>query len=88
MSTPALDTIMRQIRELTPEELRQVRQEIDHLSGARTGADELRFVEALQAEGLLANLPLPDPDPAVQGRRRLAQVTGEPVSETLVAERR
>ena len=88
MTSATLDALRRHIRELPPDQLRQIRDEINRLPVVPPDQGELQFVEALRDQGLLVALPVPDPDAGLYSTRRLARVTGEPVSETLVRERR
>jgi hypothetical protein len=87
MPRKALTQVLETIKTLAPDELRQVQEAVqegwasDHYS-----PEEERFHHALLAAGLVKEIKPPRGAPS--GERRLIQVRGKPVSETLIEERR
>ena len=89
MENVTLDRAAEIVKALTPEEQPQLRAMIDSWqteSPTKTPPEqERRFAEHLLAQGILSHLPTgerlhPDPEPII--------VQGEPVSETIIRERR
>lgn len=90
MAKTAVDRIVQQILALSPEEQEQVRQRIGQPPAAGALTDEekrKRLFEELYAEGLIDKIP--------SRSRRLAalnhppvKITGKPLSETIIEERR
>ena len=88
MST-VVDRLMEQVKALTVEERRTLREKLDAL----VPAGDLRskqeaLAELLVRDGLVQSVPPAVVDPAPYRNRPLAQVRGEPVSETIIRERR
>ncbi len=83
-----VEKMVQQIKTLTDEEQRQIRALLDIETpqpSEATVEQERRFAEHLLAQGILSHLPTgkrlyPDPEPII--------VQGEPVSETIIRERR
>jgi len=89
MENVTLDRAVEAARALRPEEQLQLRAMIDswqtETSAETTPEQERRFAEHLLAQGTLSHIPTgerlyPDPEPII--------VQGEPVSETIIRERR
>ena len=89
MENVTLDRAVEAARALRPEEQLQLRAIIDSWQAQAPSEampeQERRFAEHLLAQGILSHLPTgerlhPDPEPIV--------VQGEPVSETIIRERR
>ena len=89
MENVTLDRAAEIVKALTPEEQSQLRAMIDswqtEAPAEATPEQERRFAEHLLAQGILSHLPTgerlyPDPEPII--------VRGEPVSETIIRERR
>ena len=83
-----VEQMVQQIKTLTDEEQRQIRALLDAGTPEpveTTAEQERKFAEHLLAQGILSHLPsgerlYPDPEPII--------VQGEPVSETIIRERR
>ena len=93
-----LEQILEEVRTLTPEEQRQVRAALENegsaTNGRATNEDELRreglFEQRLRAAGLLEEVP-PDENEELAVAPEDWEpivVEGEPVSETIMRERR
>lgn len=89
MENVTLNRAVEIVKALTPEEQSQLRAMIDswqtETPAEATLEQERRFAEHLLAQGILSHLPMgerlhPDPEPII--------VQGEPVSETIIRERR
>ncbi len=89
MST-TLDKIIEEVRQLTPDEQRQLREKLNAIVPSSPTEDELEdaFEREMIAEGFLGEVkPLPGDDPKFYDYRPVT-VTGKPVSETIIEERR
>jgi hypothetical protein len=87
MGREALTQVLETIRNLEPDELRQVQQVVqERLAQEQYSPEEERFHQALLAVGLVKEIKPPRRIPT--GQRRLIQARGKPVSETLLEERR
>lgn len=84
-----LDRIIEEVRALPPDQQRQLREQLNVLVKSSTEDDlEDAFERELMAEGVLGEVkPLPDNDPEFYAYRPVT-VTGKPVSETIIEERR
>jgi len=85
-----LDKIIEEVRALSPEEQRQLREKLDAVVPSSPTEDELEdaFERELIAEGVLGEVAsLPDDDPEFYAYRPVT-VTGKPISEMIVEERR
>ena len=74
-----------------PDRLR-LRDELnDELAGNDTNgysSKEQRFITSMKQKGLITKLPLRKPDDARRRKFKPITVTGEPISETIIRERR
>ncbi len=89
MST-TLDKIIEEVRQLPPNEQRQLREKLNAIVPSSPTEDELEdaFERELIAEGVLGEVaPLPDNDPEFHAYRPVT-VTGKPISEMIIEERR
>ena len=89
MGSPSLENIVEQVKSLSPDEQRQLRDALDRfLTGPNQPLAEDEFEQRLAALGeiRLADAPMPDSSPyrAVKP----IEVEGKPVSETIIEERR
>ncbi|MBA3322182.1 MAG: hypothetical protein H0T45_12145 [Pyrinomonadaceae bacterium] len=85
-----LDRIIEEVRQLPPDEQRQLVERLTAIVPAPPNEDEREdeFERELMAEGILGEVkPLPDDDPEFYAYRPVT-VTGQPVSETIIEERR
>jgi hypothetical protein len=85
-----LHKLIEQARALSPEDKQRLRQAIDEEqpispSGMRTEED---FKQHLQMAGLLKEVKPPVTDLAPYRERSPLEIAGEPVSETIIKERR
>jgi hypothetical protein len=82
-----LDKIIEEVRSLLPEEQRQLIEQLN----AILPATEVRAVSEDEVERLLAKqgiINLPAEMPSVTARPKPIHVSGKPVSETIIEERR
>lgn len=85
MTQAILNQILNQLEALEPEELQQLNQAIQkHLVAKDTV--ETKFHQALLTSGLIKQLK--KSSSTEQTERRLIQIQGKPVSETIIEERR
>jgi hypothetical protein len=87
MSQTILKQILNQLQTLEPSELEQLSQVIQiHLSDRQTATKRAAFHQALVSSGLVQQIK----HPAFEQRSHshLIQVEGEPVSQTIIEERR
>lgn len=85
-----LDRIIEEVRQLPLDEQRHLVKQLNAIVPVPSSEDELEdeFERELIAEGVLgATNPLPDDDPEFYAYRPVS-VTGKPVSETIIEERR
>lgn len=84
------DRIIEEVRRLPPDERRQLVEQLKTIVPATPSEDELEdaFERELMAEGVLGEVkPLPQDDPEFYAYKPIT-VTGQPVSETIIEERR
>jgi len=85
-----LSKILEEVRMLPPKEQRQLRSQLDAIVPSTPTTDELEdeFEHELMAEGILGEVkPLPDDDLEFHAYRPVT-VTGKPISEPIIEERR
>ncbi len=85
-----LDKIIEEVRQLPPHEQRHLVEQLNAIVHTPSSEDELEdeFERELVAEGGLGAInPLPDDDPEFYAYRPVS-VTGKPVSETIMEDRR
>lgn len=84
----SINEILRALEQLTPEECQQVRQAIEQrLAGRTASGNELAFKQRLLAVGLLSEIKQ-SLRAAPPGDRTPIRVTGKPLSEMIIEERR
>jgi len=87
MTQAILNQILDQLETLDLEELQQLNQTIQrYLANKEQAAQRTKFHKALLTSGLVKQIK--QPAYSQQTERRLIQVQGKPVSETIVEERR
>jgi len=87
MAQAILDQILAQLEMLDLEELQQLNQAIQrYLSDQEETAKRATFDKALLGSGLVKQLK--QPSDSRPSERRLIQVQGKPVSETIIEQRR
>ena len=86
MANITLATILDAVKTLTLDEQRQLRSQLDQrLAHQDDDAGIRAFHEALLASGLVTTIKTPRVDHG--GPRRLIEVKGKPISETIIEER-
>ncbi|MEI2580909.1 MULTISPECIES: hypothetical protein [unclassified Scytonema] len=87
MTQAILNQILDQLEALEPQELQQLNQVIQkHLAAIEEAVQRTTFHQALLTSGLVKQLKQPSYNR--QTERRLIQIQGKPVSETIIEERR
>lgn len=87
MPQAILNQIINQLQELEPSELQQLSQVIDkYLQDSETTAKRTAFHQALVGSGLVRQIKKPTFERKTH--QPLIEVQGEPVSQTIVGERR
>ena len=87
MAQTALRQILQQIADLNGDELQEVSHAVQQrLSAQEDARKHEAFHRALQESGLVLHVKTPSPNDSPE--RQLIEVQGEPVSETIIAERR
>ncbi len=85
-----LDKIIEEVQQLPPDEQRRLREKLNAIVPSSPTEDELEdaFERELIAEGVLGEVaPLPSDDPEFYAYRPVT-VTGKPISEMIIEERR
>ena len=87
MSDMTLEKILKAVQTLTPDEQRQLRAQLDDRLGQPQAVDKTQaFHQSLLSSGMVTTIKARPCDPA--RKRRLIEVKGKPLSETIVEERR
>lgn len=89
MTTSNLDRIREEVKSLTPDEQRSLRDMVDELlvkSAPRMTEEE--FEQRLLKKGVISRIPPRIRDASFEANRKLIEVAGKPVSETIIEERR
>ncbi len=89
MGEVTLNQVLAQVRELRPEDRRRLRNILDSLpeSPAAPPTEE-EFEQELVRLGMLGAVPPPITDLEPYRNRRLVEIKGQPLSETIIEERR
>jgi hypothetical protein len=89
MTSPRLTNILEQIKTLTPEELRQLRENLDTPPAQPSEEERLDELDRRLLEaGLVSRIPPKITDFTPYQNRKLVEAKGKPVSETIIEERR
>ena len=89
MITANLDRVFEEVKALTPGEQKQLREMLDSLlASAAPQITEEEFEQRLLEKGIISRIPPPITDLAPYRDRKLIEVTGKPLSETIIEERR
>ena len=89
MSTANLDRLFEEVRALTPDEQRSLRNLVDELLAASAPQmTEEEFEQHLLEKGIISRIPPPITDLTPYRNRKLIEVKGKPLSETIIEERR
>lgn len=87
MTQAILNQILNQLEALEPEELQELNQAIQkYLVTKDKDTVETKFHQALLTSGLIKQLK--ESSSTQQTKRRLIQIQGKPISETIIEERR
>jgi hypothetical protein len=87
MSHAILKQLLEQLQSLEPEELQQLNQTVqEHLLNQEETAKHVAFHQALVVAGLVQQIKKPSYKRPLE--QQLVQVAGEPISRTIVEERR
>lgn len=84
-----LDRLLQEVKSLTPDEQRCLRDMVDELlaiTAPQMTGDE--FEEHLLRKGIISRIPPRIRDAGFYANRRPVEVKGKPVSETIIEERR
>jgi hypothetical protein len=89
MTTANLDRVFEEVKRLTPDEQRSLRDLIDHLLATSTPPmTEEEFEQRLLEKGIISSIPPRIRDAEFYANRKLIEVKGKPLSETIIEERR
>lgn len=89
MTTANLDRVFEEVKSLTPSEQKQLREMLDSLlSNAAPQITEEEFEQRLLEKGIISRIPPPITDLTPYRDRKLIEVKGKPLSETIIEERR
>jgi len=86
-----IEQIEHEVKTLSAEDLRKVRELVDSLletKEAQPPMTEEEFAKELEAEGFIGKVPPPITDFSRYENYERVEVTGEPISETIIKERR
>jgi hypothetical protein len=89
MTTSSLDRLFEEVKTLTPEEQKSLRDLVDELLATRApqmSADEVE--QHLLEKGIISRIPPRIRDASVYANRKPVEVEGKPVSEIIIEERR
>ena len=89
MTTANLDRVIEEVKALTPDEQKQLREMLDVLmvkSAPPMTEDE--FERRLLEKGIISKIPSRSANPASYRSRKPVEVEGKPVSEIIIEERR
>jgi hypothetical protein len=89
MTSSNLDHLIEEVKTLTPDEQRNLRNIVDELL-AKTAPlmTEEEFEQRLLEKGIISRIPPPIIDLTPYRNRKLIEVKGKPLSETIIEERR
>ena len=89
MTTSNLDQVIEEVKALTPDEQRKLRELLDDLlAPPAPQMTEEEFERHLLAKGIISEIPPRIIDPVFEQNRRPIEIEGKPVSEIIIEERR
>jgi hypothetical protein len=89
MTQAIFNQILNQLESLNPEELKQLHYVIQQHLTTKETKQKITFHQALLASGLVKELKQPkQPSKTQPIKRQLIQVQNQPISETIIEERR
>ena len=86
-----IEQIENEVKQLSDEDLRKVRELVDSLlekKESKPKVSEEEFLKELEAEGFIGKVPPPITDFSRYDNYKPVTVTGEPISEMIIRERR
>jgi hypothetical protein len=86
-----IEQIENEVKQLSDEDLRKVRELVDSLLEKRESKPKMseeEFLKELEAEGFIGKVPPPITDFSRYDNYKPVTVTGEPISEMIIRERR
>ena len=86
-----IEQIENEVKQLSREDLRKVRELVDSLlktEETKPKMSEEEFLKELEAEGFIGKVPPPITDFSRYDNYKPVTVTGEPISEMIIRERR
>ena len=87
MSNATLDTVLESVKALTPEDQQELRERLDKMLPRDEEEQKMEALHrALVASGLVKEIKTPRGDTPTE--RRLIEIQGKPLSETIIEERR
>jgi hypothetical protein len=88
MTTANLDQIIEAVKALNPEEQRQLHNMLEEmLKESKPQMTEEEFEQRLLQRGVISRIPPPIADSTSLQNRKLMEVKGKPLSETVIEER-
>lgn len=89
MTTSNLDRLFEEVRALSPDEQKSLRDMVDELlAKSAPQMTEEEFEQHLLKKGVISRIPPRIRDATFDANRKLIEVEGKPVSEIIVEERR
>ena len=89
MTTSNLDRLFEEVKTLTPDEQRRLRDVVDELLvKSAPQMTEEEFEQRLLRKGVISRIPPRIRDASFYANRKLIEVEGKPLSETIIEERR
>ena len=84
--------VLEEIRKMPPVEkrkiLRELSEDLEEPGTDGYGEKEKKFIESMKQKGLISQVPLRRPDTKRRRQFKRITITGEPMSETIIRERR
>lgn len=87
MSTPTLEQVLHDAQQLSPDDLRRLIEMLSQAEPSEPAMTEEEFQTHLMSEGIISELPKPLAEREEEDFRPI-QVQGQPLSETIIEERR
>ncbi len=87
MNTPTLDQVFHDARQLPPDDLRRLIEMLSQAESPKPAMTEEEFQMRLMSEGIITELPKPLQEREEEDFRPI-RVQGQPLSETIIEERR
>src|SRR5436853_7426994 len=89
MTTSNLDQVIEEVKALSPDDQRKLREWLDRLLAPPTPQmTEEEFEQHLLAKGVISEIPPRIIDPIFEQNRKPIEIEGKPVSEIIIEERR